>query len=94
LSTLKRQDNSRGFREREVAESSRPASGDGFAKKGDRFDMRMFRLYRACGDSPRPRMPLGAAVSEEVQLNLACRWFCRLGLEGNVPGHSIFSKNR
>ena len=31
---------------------------------------------------------------EEVHLNLAYRWFCRLGLEGDVPDHSIFSKNR
>ena len=27
-------------------------------------------------------------------LNLAYRWFCRLGLEGDVPDHSTFSKNR
>jgi transposase len=31
---------------------------------------------------------------EEVRLNLAYRWFCRLGLEGTVPDHSTFSKNR
>jgi hypothetical protein len=31
---------------------------------------------------------------EEVHLNLACRWFCRLGLDGDVPDHSTFSKNR
>ena len=30
----------------------------------------------------------------EVHLNLAYRWFCRLGLEGDVPDHSTFSKNR
>jgi hypothetical protein len=30
----------------------------------------------------------------EVHLNLAYRWFCRLGLEGAVPNHSTFSKNR
>jgi transposase len=30
----------------------------------------------------------------EVHLNLAYRWFCRLGLEGGVPDHSTFSKNR
>ena len=30
----------------------------------------------------------------EVHLNLAYRWFCRLGLEGSVPDHSTFSKNR
>jgi transposase len=33
-------------------------------------------------------------LCEEVHLNLACRWFCRLGLEGDVPDHSTFSKNR
>ena len=31
---------------------------------------------------------------EEVHLNLAYRWFCRLGLDGAVPDHSTFSKNR
>jgi transposase len=31
---------------------------------------------------------------EEVHLNLAYRWFCRLGLDGQVPDHSTFSKNR
>lgn len=30
----------------------------------------------------------------EVHLNLAHRWFCRLGLDGVVPDHSTFSKNR
>ena len=30
----------------------------------------------------------------EVHLNLAYRWFCRLGLAGEVPDHSTFSKNR
>jgi len=33
-------------------------------------------------------------LCEEVQLNLAYRWFCRLGLEDAVPDHSSFSKNR
>src|SRR5882762_1149705 len=33
-------------------------------------------------------------LCEEVDLNLACRWFCRLGLEGRVPDHSTFSKTR
>lgn len=27
-------------------------------------------------------------------MNLAYRWFCRLGLEDGVPEHSTFSKNR
>jgi len=33
-------------------------------------------------------------LCEEVHLNLAYRWFCRLGLEDKVPDHSTFSKNR
>jgi transposase len=33
-------------------------------------------------------------LREEVHLNLAYRWFCRLGLDGEVPDHSTFSKNR
>jgi transposase len=33
-------------------------------------------------------------LCEEVHLNLAYRWFCRLGLDGAVPDHSTFSKNR
>jgi len=33
-------------------------------------------------------------LCEEVDLNLAYRWFCRLGLEGRVPDHSTFSKTR
>jgi len=33
-------------------------------------------------------------LCEEVQLNLAYRWFCRLGLEDPIPDQSTFSKNR
>ena len=33
-------------------------------------------------------------LCDEVDLNLAYRWFCRLGLEGRVPDHSTFSKTR
>ncbi len=33
-------------------------------------------------------------LCEEVHLNLAYRLFCRLGLDGKVPDHSSFSKNR
>src|SRR5918997_5754267 len=33
-------------------------------------------------------------LCEEVHLNFVYRWFCRLGLEGKVPDHSTFSKNR
>jgi transposase len=33
-------------------------------------------------------------LCDEVRLNLAYRWFCRLGLDGDVPDHSTFSKTR
>lgn len=33
-------------------------------------------------------------LCEEVSLNLAYRWFCRLDLDDEVPDHSTFSKNR
>ena len=33
-------------------------------------------------------------LCEELHLNLAYRWFCRLSLEDSVPDHSTFSKNR
>lgn len=33
-------------------------------------------------------------LCEELHLNLAYRWFCRLGLEDRIPDHSTFSKNR
>jgi transposase len=33
-------------------------------------------------------------LCDEVHLNLAYRWFCRLSLEDVVPDHSTFSKNR
>jgi transposase len=33
-------------------------------------------------------------LCEEVQLNLACCWFRRLGLDGDVPDHSTFSTYR
>src|SRR5262245_43158751 len=33
-------------------------------------------------------------LCEEVELHLAYRWFCRLGLEDKVPNHSTFSINR
>jgi len=26
----------------------------------------------------------------EVQVNLAYRWFCKLGIEDNIPDHSVF----
>ncbi len=33
-------------------------------------------------------------LCQEVELNLAYRWFCHLGLEDTVPNHSTFSVNR
>ena len=33
-------------------------------------------------------------LCQDVELNLAYRWFCRLGLEDRVPNHSTFSVNR
>jgi transposase len=33
-------------------------------------------------------------LCEEIHLNLAYRWFCRLDLADPVPNHSTFSKNR
>src|SRR5438477_366308 len=33
-------------------------------------------------------------LCQEVHLNLAYRWFCRLRLDGTVPDHSTFSKTR
>ncbi|MET4236290.1 transposase [Bradyrhizobium sp. I1.8.5] len=33
-------------------------------------------------------------LCDEVHLNLAYRWFCRLSLDGAGPDHSTFSKNR
>jgi len=33
-------------------------------------------------------------LCDEVHLNLAYRWFCRLGIEDVVPNHSTFSKAR
>jgi transposase len=33
-------------------------------------------------------------LCEEVKLNLAYRWFCRLSVSDAVPDHSTFSKNR
>jgi len=33
-------------------------------------------------------------LCQEVELHLAYRWFCRLGLEDPIPDHSTFSVNR
>jgi transposase len=34
------------------------------------------------------------ALCREVQLNLAYRWFCGLGIEDIIPDHSAFSRAR
>src|SRR5271163_4542669 len=34
------------------------------------------------------------ALCREVQVNLAYRWFCKLGIEDTVPDHSVFSRAR
>jgi Transposase domain (DUF772) len=66
-----------------------PFSGDGLAKKGDRFDKRVAGIgpaavRRACACHSERRL------CEAVHLNLAYRWFCRLGLEGKVADHATF----
>ena len=33
-------------------------------------------------------------LCEEISLNLAYRWFCKLDIEDSVPNHSTFSKTR
>ena len=33
-------------------------------------------------------------LTQEVELHLAYRWFCRLDLDDRVPHHSTFSENR
>jgi IS5 family transposase len=33
-------------------------------------------------------------LCSEVQVNLAYRWFCQLGIENGIPDHSVFSRAR
>jgi transposase len=33
-------------------------------------------------------------ICREVQVNLAYRWFCKLGIEDDTPDHSAFSRAR
>src|SRR5580704_15986431 len=33
-------------------------------------------------------------ICREVQVNLAYRWFCGLGIEDKIPDHSVFSRAR
>jgi transposase len=50
--------------------------------------IRMLLIGYCCGIRSERRL------CQEVHLNLAYRWFCGLGLNGAVPDHSTFSKNR
>src|SRR3954449_13301054 len=50
--------------------------------------LRMLLVGYCCGIRSERRL------CDEVHLNLAYRWFFRLGLDGTVPYHSTFSKNR
>lgn len=50
--------------------------------------LRMLIVGYCCGIRSERRL------CEEVHLNLAYRWFCRLELDAQVPNHSTFSKNR
>lgn len=50
--------------------------------------IRMLLIGYCCGTRSERRL------CEEVHINLAYRWFCRLGLTDMVPDHSTFSKNR
>src|SRR6202142_3173400 len=50
--------------------------------------IRMLIIGYCCGIRSERRL------CEEVHLNLAYRWVCGLGLDGDVPDHSTFSKNR
>lgn len=50
--------------------------------------IRMLLIGYCCGIRSERRL------CQEVHLNLAYRWFCRLGLSDAVPDHSTFSKNR
>jgi len=50
--------------------------------------IRMLLIGYCCGIRSERRL------CQEVHLNLAYRWFCRLSLTDAVPDHSTFSKNR
>jgi transposase len=32
-------------------------------------------------------------ICAEVQVNLAYRWFCKLGIEDRIPDHSVFARH-
>lgn len=46
-------------------------------------------LVGYCSDTQSERW-----LCKEVHVNLAYRWSCRLGLDGDILDHSTFSKNR
>lgn len=48
--------------------------------------IRMLVVGYCCGIRSERRL------CEEVHLNLAYRWFCRLGPEGDIPDHSPFQR--
>jgi transposase len=50
--------------------------------------IRMFVVGYCCGIRSERRL------TQEVELHLACRWFCKLDLEDEIPHHSTFSTNR
>jgi len=50
--------------------------------------IRMLVIGYVMGIRSEPRL------CDEVHLNLAYRWFCRLGLEGNMPDHLTLSRYR
>ncbi len=53
-------------------------------------ELMMRMLLVGCLGGIRSERKLCAAM----RLNLAHRWFCRLGVDDAVPNHSTFSKNR
>jgi transposase len=93
--------------ERHVPETHRLRSIDRFVEL-DGLRQELAPFYSAIGrPSVDPELMIGMLIAgycfgirserrlcEEVHLNLAYRWFCRLGLDGSVPDHSTFSKNR
>ena len=56
-------------------------------EQGKKLALHAAGRLSSTGSAPRRRL------CEEVHLNLAYRWFCRLGLD-SVPERSSFSKNR
>ena len=93
--------------ERHVPEDHLLRSIDGFVDLGD-VRSRLAPLYSSTGrPSVDPELMIRMLLvgycfgirserrlCEEVHLNLAYRWFCRLDLGDPVPDHSTFSKNR